>query len=320
MPVEALKRAIYAAQSCDVSGRSREQGQRRNELDAALTAVAALIDQANGVASDASRPLLRDLATELRRKRLFLDLFDLCTALADAGLTDARISLHHAQAAIEIKEFPLAMRELYKVIFSTADENVKGEARNLLGRLHKQQYVDEGNEWPDSRIDTAFVMGYPRGGNLSYTDRNNAIRRFTQGSGLAYGWLDEERKHHLYVHYYSSTEEGSSGSPVLDADLNGVYAMHHFGPEGHHREESIERAGRNHQIKMLNGYRDTGNRPVYWIANQGVLLRSIVEEARAYLSSSGDGREARPDAARTNKTTWRNRIANALGLPRSNAT
>ena len=138
---------------------------------------------------------------------------------------------------------------------------------------------------PDCLIDTAFIIGYPAGGDLSVSDRNNEVRRFRDTGELAFGWLHEGRPDWRFVHYTSSTIGGSSGSPVFTNDLTGVYAIHHFGPSKNHAAEDLDDADARQRIPMLNGRRDELGRPISWTANQGVLLSSILTQAQSDLAA-----------------------------------
>ena len=97
-----------------------------------------------------------------------------------------------------------------------------------------------------------YIIGHPSGGDLSFSFRGNDL-------------LDHEGPPNgkpqipgvCRVHYKATTEVGSSGSPVFNADLWELVALHHSG----------SKTG----MSMLNG--KTG---VYG-ANEGISMRSIVE-------------------------------------------
>ena len=144
---------------------------------------------------------------------------------------------------------------------------------------------------PDCLVDTAFIIGYPGGGDLSVSDRNNEVRRVPDTGKLAFGWLHEHRQDWGFVHYTSSTLGGNSGSPVFTNDVTTVYAIHHFGPQKHHEVVDIDQADARQRIPMLNGRRDAAGRPISWAANQGVLLKSILTQAAADLAAGRDAPE-----------------------------
>ena len=150
---------------------------------------------------------------------------------------------------------------------------------------------------PDCLVDTAFIIGYPGGGDLSVSDRNNEVRRVPDSRELAFGWLHEHRQDWGFVHYTSSTLGGSSGSPVFTNDVTTVYAVHHFGPLKHHEAADLDQADARQRIPMLNGRRDAAGRPISWAANQGVLLKSI-------LSPSGGRPRRRAGCAGARRSGW----------------
>lgn len=140
-------------------------------------------------------------------------------------------------------------------------------------------YLDEGCD-----VETAFILGYPRGGDLHMTDTSSRVRRHDDGK-LAFGWRQQERPDWLFVHYDSSTKPGNSGSPVFTNAVEGVYALHHFGPNEHHYASELDQASDRQMITMLNGRMRSDDQPNRWVANQGVLLASIIAQAKADLAA-----------------------------------
>ena len=62
----------------------------------------------------------------------------------------------------------------------------------------------------DTSMQRVYVVGHPKGQELSVSLYDNSLAEYSQ----------------QYVRYRSPTEEGNSGSPVLDRQLN-CFAIHH---------------------------------------------------------------------------------------------
>jgi V8-like Glu-specific endopeptidase len=98
-----------------------------------------------------------------------------------------------------------------------------------------------------------YVIGYPGGRDLAFSIQDNEM-------------LDHEAPPDgmpadpsaCRVQYRAPTEPGSSGSPVFDAALWRVIALHHAGAEA---------------MRKLNG------KPGTWAANEGIWIQSIVKAA-----------------------------------------
>ena len=101
-----------------------------------------------------------------------------------------------------------------------------------------------------------YVIGYPGGRGLAFSLQDNEM-------------LDHEAPpdgmppdpNVCRVQYRAPTEGGSSGSPVFEASLWRVIALHH--------------AGDREKMPMLNGKAGT------WPANEGIWIQSIVKAAAA---------------------------------------
>jgi V8-like Glu-specific endopeptidase len=101
-----------------------------------------------------------------------------------------------------------------------------------------------------------YVIGYPGGRGLAFSLQDNEM-------------LDHEAPPDgmppdpdvCRVQYRAPTEGGSSGSPVFEASLWRVIALHH--------------AGDKEKMPMLNG------KPGTWPANEGIWIQSIVKAAIA---------------------------------------
>lgn len=100
-----------------------------------------------------------------------------------------------------------------------------------------------------------YVIGYPGGGELSYSLENN---RLLDHEGPPQGVPTDNP--YRRVQYEAPTEGGSSGSPVFNGHNWQVIALHHAG-------------GKN--IPRLN--RKQGR----WPANEGIWIQSICEAGRA---------------------------------------
>jgi V8-like Glu-specific endopeptidase len=98
-----------------------------------------------------------------------------------------------------------------------------------------------------------YVIGYPGGRDLAFSLQDNEL-------------LDHEAPPDgtprdpgaCLVQYRAPTEPGSSGSPVFEASLWRVIALHHAGAEA---------------MRKLNG------KPGTWAANEGIWIQSIVKAA-----------------------------------------
>lgn len=139
----------------------------------------------------------------------------------------------------------------------------------------------------DCSVCDAFVLGYPEGGDLSTSEKENQVRFDPAIGGLAYGWRFERHRDWKFVHYKAPTLGGNSGSPVFDNDLGGVYALHHRGAKHDHWGSNLDLSSGGQRIHKLNGVSDSLGRPVSWVANEGVLISSILEQARADRAPAG---------------------------------
>jgi V8-like Glu-specific endopeptidase len=100
-----------------------------------------------------------------------------------------------------------------------------------------------------------YVIGYPGGRDLAFSIQDNEL-------------LDHEAPpdgtpadpNACFVQYRAPTEPGSSGSPVFEAALWRVVALHHAGAEN---------------MRKLNGKSGT------WAANEGIWIQSIIMAAAA---------------------------------------
>jgi hypothetical protein len=96
-----------------------------------------------------------------------------------------------------------------------------------------------------------YVIGHPAGGDLSFSFRGNDL---LDHEGPPAGTPPDAAR--LRVHYTATTQVGSSGSPVFDASLWKVIALHH--------------SGKDNDMPMLNGR--TGR----YAANEGIAIASII--------------------------------------------
>ncbi len=132
-----------------------------------------------------------------------------------------------------------------------------------------------------ANVSAAIVVGYPDGGDLCFSHKNNYVREF--------GWRYPEQQQHRFAHYKSSTDKGQSGSPVFNEELFGVYALHHYGPQEHHSGGGDTDAPERQMIAKLNNARGLDDRPIKWVANQGILIKSIISAAREDLGADKPG-------------------------------
>jgi V8-like Glu-specific endopeptidase len=96
-----------------------------------------------------------------------------------------------------------------------------------------------------------YIIGYPGGRNLTYSLRDNEVLDH-EGPPDGKPPVRTLRR----IQYRATTEPGSSGSPVFDAEGWRVLALHH--------------AGHATDMERLNGHRGT------WPANEGILMLSIM--------------------------------------------
>jgi subtilisin family serine protease len=80
----------------------------------------------------------------LRKKRQFLLMRNYASAVIASGTTDFTVRRQYAQALIELKAFGEARKTLSALVKDTtaAGHDERFEARGLMGRMLKQQYVD----------------------------------------------------------------------------------------------------------------------------------------------------------------------------------
>ncbi|HKU38545.1 MAG TPA: TRAFs-binding domain-containing protein [Polyangiales bacterium] len=98
-------------------------------------------------ASDESLPLAtsKQVLSLLRRKRFFAQMRKVADALIQSGETNGNIRRQYAQALIECDDLSAALGVLERLIVDSKDDRAElAEARGLLGRALKQQYVDTG--------------------------------------------------------------------------------------------------------------------------------------------------------------------------------
>ena len=100
-----------------------------------------------------------DLAA-LRSARLFPLMREYAAAAIGSGTTDFTVRRQYGQALIELKDFDAAVRVLSELAAATPPGHKENhEARGLLGRAHKQQYID-AREGADPRSLEAAIEEY----------------------------------------------------------------------------------------------------------------------------------------------------------------
>lgn len=88
-------------------------------------------------------PVAKVLLNNLRRKRYFDTIQQLADALLQNGQTDPYVSRQYAQALIDHGQLALAVQHLTVLLPNTAGNPKEDvEVRGLLGRAHKQMFVD----------------------------------------------------------------------------------------------------------------------------------------------------------------------------------
>jgi hypothetical protein len=107
---------------------------------------------------------------------------------------------------------------------------------------------------PAQKKPQVFVIGYPRGGELSYSFQDNVL---LDHEGPPDGTPPSPAVRRLQ--YRAPTEHGSSGSPVFESSLWRVIGLHHAGDTA---------------MPFLNGHPGTGP------ANEGIWIQSIIAAAR----------------------------------------
>ena len=84
----------------------------------------------------------RKVLAALRRKCYFDLMERVAEALRDAGADDAQVRRQYAQALIDQDRIPAAVYVLEPLAAGAEDPGERAEARGLLGRVHKQLYVN----------------------------------------------------------------------------------------------------------------------------------------------------------------------------------
>jgi tetratricopeptide (TPR) repeat protein len=91
----------------------------------------------------------KEILKLLRRKRFFPEMKRVADALIQAGSRSANIRRQYAQALIESGEFGAAILVLEQLIADSASDDPElGEAKGLVGRALKQQYVNHPGSGP----------------------------------------------------------------------------------------------------------------------------------------------------------------------------
>jgi len=85
-------------------------------------------------------PIAKALLNKLRCKRYFRTMQQVADALLQNGQTDPRMSRQYAQALIDRGQLALAIEHLMVLLPIAGSEDA--EVRGLLGRAHKQMFVD----------------------------------------------------------------------------------------------------------------------------------------------------------------------------------
>ena len=116
---------------------SRHDYQRSDGLVSALTAYLN-----NNKAPYPDQAARSDL-DELRRKRQFSLMSRYAEAAIASGVKDLTVRRLYAQSLIELADFGAALKVLKKIVADApAKDNESYEARGLMGRVYKQQYVN----------------------------------------------------------------------------------------------------------------------------------------------------------------------------------
>ncbi len=140
-----------------------------------------------------------------------------------------------------------------------AHQELLGRARRMvmpkgLPKLKQRETVPlpGGGSRSVERATTVYVIGYPLGGDLSFSLSDNELVDYENVYGVEPG--PEPRK----LHYLAPTEPGNSGSPVFNSRTMELIAIHH--------------AGGNR--KRLNG------QPGTYDANEGLWMRPLLNALR----------------------------------------
>lgn len=122
-----------------------------------------------------------------------------------------------------------------------------------LEALPVVRYVPVANPGNEESI---YIIGHPGGRTLSYSLQNNEL--LDHNCKLADGEVMPR-----YIHYFTPTEPGSSGSPALNAELD-VIGLHHAGGK---------------YMRKLDGSDET------YPANEAIWIDSICRAAHADLEA-----------------------------------
>lgn len=146
----------------------------------------------------------------------------------------------------------LTDRDLDYTLVAVAEESTNNKSLSDYGFLPLAD--DEGSTVNGDRVN---IIQHPNGERKQVAIRDNQV----------IDMLDD------FLHYKADTSPGSSGSPVFN-DFWEVVALHHSG---------VPRRNANGDILAVDGSlwrRSMGDHRVSWIANEGVLLSSILDHIR----------------------------------------
>ncbi|WP_320202116.1 trypsin-like serine peptidase (plasmid) [Agrobacterium sp. rho-13.3] len=159
------------------------------------------------------------------------------------------------------KEIPYNFKE---ILFSGQKEGLDATLLRFDGQVPNLKPLPFAPNLPLANgTQHVYVIGYPSGGELSFSLQNNEL---LDHEGPDKGTPPDPSVRR--VHYKAPTEKGSSGSPVFNEQDWRVIALHH--------------AGDLNGIRRLNGRQDS------WPANEGIWIQSICAAGRSQ-NTKADG-------------------------------
>lgn len=160
--------------------------------------------------------------------------------LSDIATIHGALSARRALVTFEAPRPAIDERRVKEILWSSPPHELDGTLARLDPPIEELEACPITNELPpvgDGANSRVYVIGHPRGGQLSFSIHDNHL-------------LDHDDR---LLHYRAPTEGGSSGSPVFN-DQWELVALHHAGGE---------------EVARLN------DKAGYYAANEGIWVQAI---------------------------------------------